>query len=334
LRERRGTWLLVAGAGVALLVAAGCGGAATSPPSTAAASGAAPATVASNAGITPASAVTLQSLLAPGATVQPVTTGLRSSEGPLWLPDGRLLVSDITADAVVAVDSTGATKTFRRSGNGANGHALDLDGSMLEAEAGDAEHRGGIARIAADGNATMLADNYQGKRFNSPNDLVVKRDGTIWFTDPDYERKVDPEIGFTGVFRLDPATKTVTLVTDKLVQPNGIAFSPDEKTLYVSGSLGLVSYPVAADDSVGAEHVPFDDTCDGIGVDEQGNVWGTTCASKIVTVTDPAGVRIGEIAVPGIATNVGWGGADGKTMFITTQEGGVYRISLAVSETH
>jgi gluconolactonase len=289
--------------------------------------------VASNAGTAPASSVTVQSLLAPGAAVQPVVTTLRSSEGPLWLPDGRLLVSDITANTVVAVDTAGAATAFRPSSNGANGHALDLDGSILEAEAGDAKHRGGIARIAADGTATMLADNYQGKRLNSPNDLIVKSDGTIWFTDPDFEISVDPEIGFTGVFRLDPKTKTVTLVTDKLVQPNGIAFSPDEKTLYVSGSLGLVSYPVAADDTVGAEHVSFDDTCDGIGVDEQGNVWGTTCASKKVTVTDPAGVRIGEIAVPGVADNVGWGGADGKTLFITTQEGRVYRLALAVRET-
>ena len=265
--------------------------------------------------------------------MQPVATTLQSSEGPLWLPDGRLLVSDTTADAVAAIDSTGAITTFRRSSNGANGHAFDVDGSILEAEAGDPEHRGGIARIAADGKATMLADTYQGKRFNSPNDLIVKRDGTIWFTDPDFDFRTEQEIDFTGVYRFDPATKTVTLVTDDLTQPNGIAFSPDEKTLYVSGSLGLVSFPVADDNTVGAEKVSYDNTCDGIAVDEQGNVWGTTCASKIVTVTDPAGIRIGEIAVPGIATNVGWGGADGKTLFITTQEGGVYSLALTVRET-
>ena len=179
---------------------------------------------------------------------------------------------------------------------------------------------------------TVLADNFQGKRFNSPNDLTVKSDGTIWFTDPDFG--LSRALGFNGVYRLDPNTKAVTLLTKALEAPNGIAFSPDEKTLYVSDTNTdtVTAFPVNADATIGPGK-PFGRGCDGIGVDEQGNLWATTCGAQLA-ITDPHGVEIGYLLVPGSTTNLAWGGADGKTLFVTTQEGRVFRLLLTVKEAH
>ena len=271
-------------------------------------------------------------LVAPGAAVVEVASGLEFAEGPLWLSDDHLIVSDVDGDAVLAFDADGGRRGVRNPSNVANGHALDTKGRVVEAQTGDEERLGGIARIAADGSATVLVDHFKGKRFNAPNDLIVKRDGTIWFTDPDYGGIASSEIGFNGVYRLDPKTGDVTLLTDALAEPNGIAFSPDEKTLYVSDTgNGLFAFSVAADGTLGPEQ-PLGDGCDGIGVDEQGNIWATTCGLFVV-VSDPTGVELGAISFPGNATNLAWGGADGKTLFVTTQEGGVYSLALTVRET-
>jgi gluconolactonase len=274
------------------------------------------------------------SLIASGAKVETVAEGLELAEGPVWLPDGRLVVSDVYGNAVVVFDGAGNQSDLRRPSNVANGHALDLDGTVVEADSGDKTIRGAITRIAVDGSATILADNYQGKRFNAPNDLTVTSDGAIWFTDPDYNQQITSEIGFNGVYRLDPQTKTVTLLTRTLSEPNGIAFSPDEKTLYITNSATntLVSFPVAPDETLGASQ-RLGDGCDGIGVDEQGNIWTSTCDDRIV-ITSPEGRRIGAITFPGTTTNLAWGGADGKTLFVTTQEGGVYSLALTVQGTH
>jgi sugar lactone lactonase YvrE len=231
-----------------------------------------------------ASTAEVSDLIAPGAKVELVAEGLKFAEGPVWLPDGRLIVSDVGGDAVVAIDKAGSNSDFRRPSNVANGHALDRSGSVVEAEAGDGTNHGMIAEIAADGSATVLADNFDGKHFNAPNDLTVKSDGTIWFTDPDFNQQFTSEIGFNGVYRLDPTTKAVTLVTKALQDPNGIAFSNDENTLYVTDSADnyLASYPVAADGTVGPEKI-LGRGCDGIGVDEQatyGHQHATTTTSS------------------------------------------------------
>jgi gluconolactonase len=312
------------GGTVLALLAAGCSGTSAAPSS---GDSSAPAAA------TPTPASTLRGLIAPGAKVKLVASGLAYAEGPLWLPDGRLIVSDVYGDAVLVFDATGHKSDFRRPSNVANGHALDANGSVVEAEAGDTTHRPLIARIAADGSATVLADNFRGKHFNELNDLIVKRDGTIWFTDPSFDS--DPSaIGFYGVYRLDPKTKAVTLLTKTLSAPNGIAFSPDEKTLYVSdtGSNTIASFPVTAKGTLGRPNEQFGEGCDGIGVDEQGNVWATTCHQDVV-ITAPSGKRIGAIPFPGSTTNLAWGGTDGKTLFVTTQNGGVFRLALTVRET-
>ena len=322
---RRSGWEVALGATVVALLAAACSG-----------TSAAPSTEVSSApaAATSTPAATLRSLIAPGAKVKLVASGLASAEGPLWLPDGGLIVSDVSDDAVLVFDATGHKSDFRRPSNVANGHALEANGSVVEAQAGDTTHRSLIARIAADGSATVLADNFRGKHLNKPNDLIVKRDGTIWFTDP--SSGSDPSaLGFYGVYRLDPKTKVVTLLTKTLGAPNGIAFSPDEKTLYVSDTsrYAIVAFPVTANETLGRPNEQFGEGCDGIGVDGQGNVWATTCYKNII-ITAPSGKRIGAIPIPGTTTNLAWGGTDGKTLFVTTQDGGVYSLDLTVREAH
>jgi gluconolactonase len=283
---------------------------------------------------TPAkTASTLQSLIAPKAKIKLVASGLGYAEGPLWLADGRLIVSDVANDVVFAFDAAGHKSVFRRPSNIANGHALGANGSVVEAEAGDKTRHPLIARIAANGSVAVLADKFRGKHFNEPNDLIVKRDGTIWFTDPSFD--LDPSaIGFYGVYRVDPKTKAVSLLTKLLRSPNGIAFSPDEKTLYVSDTATneIASFPVKANQTLGRPRLEFGEGCDGLGVDEHGNIWATTCSSDIV-VTAPSGKRIGAIPFPGSTTNLAWGGKEGKTLFVTMQDGSLYSLALTVRET-
>ena len=227
-----------------------------------------------------------------------------------------------------------ASSDFRRPSNKANGHALAPDGSVIQAESGDRMNPGRITRLAPSGQDTVLADHFQGERFNSPNDLIAKRDGTIWFTDPDWVAVHPTEMDFRGVYRLDPSTGVVTLLTDALGKPNGIAFSPDEKTLYVSDSgITVYAFPVNDDGTIGPGH-PFGRGADGIGVDEQGNVWATS-GGLAIYVTDPQGIEIGTVLVPsGGATNLAWGGEDGRTLFVTTGDGSVYSLALTVRESH
>lgn len=277
----------------------------------------------------------MRSLIAPGAKVKLFAKGLEFAEGPLWLSDGRLIVSDVQGDEVLAFDSAGRRSVFRRPSNLANGHALDAHGAVIEADAGDEKHRGQIVRVAADGKATVLAAGFEGKPFIEPNDVIVKRDGTIWFTDPDLGLTPPPGKAVHGVYRLDPKTRVLTRMTKALKSPNGIAFSPDQKTLYVTDLAGdgLVSFPITARGTLGPERRLQIMGCDGIGVDEQGDIWATTCSSSVL-VSSPAGKEIGEVTVPGTTTNVAWGGSHGKTLFITTQEGRVYSLALTVGETH
>jgi gluconolactonase len=320
---------------VVMLATSGCSSSdpaaqsAPSPPTAATVATPAPPTV----GV--ASTAAVSELIASGAKVELVAEGLQFAEGPVWLPDGRLIVSDVRDNAVVALDKAGSKSDFRRPSNIANGHALDPNGFVVEAEAGDQTTHGVIAMIAADGSVTVLADNFEGMRFNAPNDLTVKSDGTIWFTDPDFNEQFVSEIGFNGVYRLDPKTKAVTLVTKTLQEPNGIAFSNDESTLYVTDSASnyLASFPVAADGTVGPEKV-LGRGCDGIGVDQHGNVWASTCDDHNIVITNPDGVQIGTVTFPGITTNLAWGGPDGRTLFVTTQGGGVFSLALTVQGTH
>ncbi len=257
-------------------------------------------------------------------------TGGRWCEGPAWFAAGRYLIwSDIPNDRVLRWDAcSGDVSTFEQPCRNQNGHTVDREGRLVSCE-----HRGRcVSRIETDGSRTVLADRFEGKALNSPNDVVVKSDGSIWFTDPsygidsDYEGDAAPsEIGARNVYRIDPRTRAVTLVCDDLLQPNGLAFSPDESLLYISDTgrrpdmpNGIRAYPVAPDGASLHDGRPFAicdaGVFDGFRVDTGGRVW--TSAGDGVHVFDPDGTLLGKILIPHAVANVEFGGAKRNRLFI------------------
>jgi gluconolactonase len=172
-------------------------------------------------------------LFVPAARVERLATGMQFVEGPVWMPEGYLVFSDIPANELKRWDAKGGVTTFRKPSNNANGNTLDRGGQLLTAEHG--AHR--ISRTRADGAVETLVDKFEGRNLNSPNDVVVKSDGSIWFTDPDYGLggRTKEQAG-NYVYRLDPVSKQLTPVIKDFDKPNGLCFSPDESKLYVADS--------------------------------------------------------------------------------------------------
>ena len=203
----------------------------------------------------------LAALLRPGAVLHRLATGATWAEGPVWVPqDGSVVWSDVVGNRVLRWDPDGRVSVLLADAEFENGHTLDHDGSIMACSHG---HRR-IERLGLDGTLSPIVDRYQGRRFNSPNDVVVKSDGTIWFTDPPYGitsnregHQADSEIGDCLVFRFDPRTGELDAVTDWVDEPNGLAFSPDETVLYVSDTShashddGGGNHHIAAFDVVG-----------------------------------------------------------------------------------
>lgn len=305
------------GALLFVMVMAGC---ATPPTRTT------PVATATAPSATTATPLTFETLIAPDAKLETVVAGSNLFEGPLWLPDGCWIVSEIAANTVWQFDTTGNKTVFLQPSNNANGHALDAGGNIIQAEHGSRS----LAQITLEGQRTVLADRFEGKRFNSPNDIAIMRDGTIWFSDPSFglgDRT--NELGFTGVFKLDPKTGTVTLLTKALNMPNGIAFSLDEKTAYISASGRVTAFPINADGTLG-QGKDFGAGNDGLKVDPFGNVWST--GGNSVEIYAPDGRLIGNIPTPETTTNLAFGGPAGRTVFITTFKG-VYRLEAKVKLT-
>jgi gluconolactonase len=271
--------------------------------------------------------------------------GCRWAEGPAYFPAGRFLVwSDIPNDRILRWDeTTGMTGVFRQPAGNANGNTVDRQGRLVTCEHG---HRR-VTRTEHDGSITVIADRYQGKRLNSPNDVVVKSDGSIWFTDPaygldsDYEgHRNESEIGGCHVYRVDPTTGELRIVADDFVRPNGIAFSPDERQLYIvdtgwthqqDGPRHIRVFDVAEDGRLSGGQVFA--TCakglfDGLRFDEAGRIW--TSAGDGVHCYEPDGTLIGKVLVPEVVANVAWGGAKRNRLFIcgTTS---LYSIMLPVN---
>ena len=204
----------------------------------------------------------LAALLRPGAVLHRLATGATWAEGPVWLPhDGSVLWSDVVGNRVLRWDPDGRVSVFLADAEFENGHTLDHDGSIVACSHG---HRR-LERLGLDGTLTPIVDRYLGRRFNSPNDVVVKSDGTIWFTDPPYGitsnregHQADSEIGDCLVFRFDPRTGELDAVTDWVDEPNGLAFSPDETVLYVSDTSRA-----SHDDGGGNHHIAAFDVVDG-----------------------------------------------------------------------
>jgi gluconolactonase len=266
------------------------------------------------------------------ARIDQIWTGGRWCEGPVYFPAGRYLVwSDIPNDRLMRWDETDETvSVFEKPCRNQNGHTIDLQGRMI-----CCEHRGRcVSRIEPDGSRTILADRFEGMRLNSPNDAVVKSDGSIWFTDPsygidsEYEGDASPsEIGASNVYRIDPATGAVTLVIDDLVQPNGLAFSPDESLLYVADTgrthrpdhdAKIRAYPISLDKTGvhdGHDFAVSDaGLFDGFRVDTRGHVWSS--AGDGVHCFAPDGTLIGKILIPEVVANVAFGGPKRNRLFI------------------
>jgi len=276
---------------------------------------------------------TVQDILDDSAKLEKVAGDFQFIEGPIWHPEGFLLFSDIPANIIYKFASNQQVEVFRRPSGKANGNTLDKENRLLTAEH---ENRR-VSRTEKDGKVITLADRYEGKRLNSPNDLVVKSDGSIYFTDPSYGVSKDrEELGFYGVYRLAPDGKLTLLVKD-LVLPNGLAFSPDEKKLYVNNSEAryIAVFDVKPDGTVTNERLFADlkdasqgGVPDGLKVDLEGNVYSTGPGG--VWILSPEGKLLGKISVPETATNVAWGESDRKTLYITAYTS-LYRIRLKIA---
>ena len=284
----------------------------------------------------------LDAVIAPGTRIEVVATGFKFTEGPMWR-EGRLWFSDLSDDKVIAVSPAGKVKTLIEHAGGlnpfppgsflgSNAMVTDKDGSVLLVQQGGRK----IVRLDAKLQPTVLIDKYDGKRLNSPNDLVFAADGARWFTDPPFglpQMDKDPakELAFNGVYRY--ADGKLTAAIRDLTLPNGLAFSPDGKTLYVAnyGPKRFVNaYSVAADGSVSnartvIEYGPDEKGQggpDGLKVDRSGNLW-TTGPGGIRIVT-PQGKVLGQIVLPEVAANLAFAD-DGRTVYITASTS-IYRL--------
>ncbi|WP_027168301.1 SMP-30/gluconolactonase/LRE family protein [Mesorhizobium sp. WSM3224] len=269
------------------------------------------------------------------AKLERLWTGSRWAEGPVYVPSAKhLLWSDIPNDRLLRYDETdGSVGVFETPCNNHNGHALDREGRVVACEHGGRR----ISRLEHDGGWQALVENIGGKRFNSPNDVVVKSDGTVWFSDPTYgieshyEGKIArSEVDGSHVYRFDEASGEVsTIITDR-VQPNGLAFSPDETILYVSdtGASHVPGLPCAihayeladSGSSVRARGVFAECAAgmfDGFRVDRDGNIWASSADS--VRVYAPDGALIGRVLVPELVSNVCFGGPKRNRLYITAQ---------------
>ena len=258
------------------------------------------------------------------------------AEGPVYFRDGNyLLWSDIPNNRILrwTPDATGAqghTSVFRQPSNNSNGQTRDREGRLISCEHGARR----VTRTELDGSITVIADQFEGKQLNSPNDVVVKSDGTIWFTDPpygihsDYEgHKSEQEYGACYVFRADPKDGSLTVASDAFPYPNGIAFSQDEKRLYVantgksfdpSGQAYINMFDVADDNSVSNNRffaAPDVGSSDGFRVDTDGRVW--TSAGDGIHCFDSGGTLLGKILVPEAVANITFGGLKNNRIFIT-----------------
>ena len=264
------------------------------------------------------------------ARVERLWTGARWSEGPAWFAAGRYLVwSDIPNNRMLRWDETdGTVSVFRDWSNNSNGNTVDPQGRLVTCE--HLARR--VTRTEPDGSITVIADTFQGKRLNSPNDVVVKSDGSIWFTDPsygimmDYEgNRADSEIGACHVYRVDP-DGTISIAADDYVKPNGLAFSPDESLLYIAdtgqshdpdGPAHIRCHAVAADNSLSGGNVVADCTSglfDGFRLDTDGRIWSS--AADGVHCLTPDGTLIGKILIPEFVANVCFGGPKLNRLFI------------------
>jgi gluconolactonase len=270
-------------------------------------------------------------LLVPGAKIERVATGFQFTEGPVWVEaEGALLFSDIPASRIYRLSQSGKVSVFREPSNQANGLACDQQGRLIACEHGTRR----VTRTEADGAITVLAEQFQGKRLNSPNDVIVAKDGSVYFTDPPYGIKPqEQEQPMQGVYRIAPDGELTCLIND-FDCPNGLVFSPDQSRLYIADS-SLIRhvrvFDVHADGSLAGGEVFCNmakeppGVPDGMCCDRNGNLFCTGPGG--VWVIDPTGVHLGTIVLPEPPANCTWGGSDLSHLYITACQS-VYRLQL------
>lgn len=275
-------------------------------------------------------------LLEADATVKKLAGDMAFVEGPVWIPAKKTLVfSDIPNSKLMQWSQSGGLSEFRKSEN-SNGNILDLEGRLISCQ----HSARNVIRTEADGKITVLADKFDGQRFNSPNDVAVRSDGTLWFTDPPWGLNGAPDIKGNWVFKLNPTTGEVQPIIKDLAMPNGINFSPDESRLYVADTgghpkhpdpsyhqkpAGIHCYEVSKDGTLGKKLFTIEHGSDGMAVDVLGNLYTTD--EKKIKVHDKDGKPIGDITVPEVPANCAFGGDDYKTLFITARTS-LYSIRL------
>jgi gluconolactonase len=285
----------------------------------------------------------LDSLVDPNARVDKIAGGLGFLEGPLWMPGGYLIFSDLISNAVMKYTPGGKVETFLAKAGydpeittpgrhvGPNGMVLDSQGRLVICQQGNRQ----VIRIEKDGGRTLLADRFEGKHLNSPNDIVIARDGSLYFTDPPYglPPNVSAELPFCGVYRIRDGK--LELLAKELARPNGLAFSPDQKYLYVADGPLIKRFDVQGDGSI-TKPVDFFDLSkvsqrgapDGFKVDRSGNIF--TSGPGGITVISREGKHLGTIAIPENPANCAFGGEGLRTLFITARTG-LYSVQLRTS---
>jgi sugar lactone lactonase YvrE len=267
------------------------------------------------------------------AKVEKVAGDFKFVEGPVWSPEGYLLFSDIPANQIIKYVPDSAPAIFREPSGNSNGLTYDRSGRLLICEHTNRR----VTRLEADGQLTVLAESYEGKRLNSPNDIVAHSDGTIFFTDPPYgiPQGEKQELTFQGVYKISPDGK-LTLLADDFERPNGVALSPDERTLYVDDTARahVRAFHIERDGSISNGRVLAELKSDrkggpdGMKVDRKGNLYVTGPGG--VWVFNKAGRHLGTIVTSELPANCSWGEKDFRTLYLTARTG-LYKIRLRVS---
>lgn len=287
----------------------------------------------------------ITALISPSAECEKLVTGFLFTEGPLWNDrDGSLLFSDMPGDTIRRWTAASGIETFRQPSSKSNGLTWDNQGRLLACEHATSR----VTRTETDGRLTVLASHHDDKELNSPNDIVVRRDGAIYFSDPTYGRmdyygvKREQQLAFQGVYRIDPKDGALRLLIDDFKQPNGLCFSLDEKRLFVNDTEAghIRVFDVRGDGALGGSRVwaevkgEGNGAPDGMKIDAQGNVF--CCGPGGIHVFSPDAVSFGVIRTPEVAANFAWGGEKLKSLYITastslyrleTLTGGAARVS-------
>jgi gluconolactonase len=277
-------------------------------------------------------------IIAPGSVPLRIHTGFEFLEGPVWHSARQaLLFSDIIGDTMYRWTKAHGLEEFRKPSHMANGNTLDREGRLLTCEHSTSR----VSRSDDNGNYEVLASHYQGSALNSPNDIVVKRDGSVYFTDPDSGRSAKygverpRELDFQGVYRLDPESSELRLLIDDFSKPNGLCFSLDESVLFVNDTdrQHVRAFDVMPDGGINNGRVwtetggNMPGVADGMKIDSAGNLY--CCGSGGIHVFDPDGTRICVIETPEVAANFTWGGDDRTELYITATHS-IYRLNVTV----